>query len=703
MAPSPGIAAFVALSALVPRPGGSLAPALTEMEPGVHGAEIADVDTCAGCHAEIVSQWRTSAHAFASFNNPVYRAVVDNFRAEVSPATSKFCGGCHDLALLADGAMDGAVSPKDSRAHAGITCRTCHSITHDRPDGNGSFTMTSQPIVIPKHLDADAVRAHKERTAPPELRTFGLCGSCHRAFLDRSTGNPHHLIGQDDVTPWQRSPYAGSELHLVDEELPVRDCRGCHMPLEEAVLSDAAATDGMVASHRFLGAHTWLAAMRHDQGTLDRIQAFLREVASVDVAAVVLADGRRALPADGAKVRAGDRVTLDVVLRNRDAGHRFPGGVMDAQDTWVEVHVLDANGHLVAEAGAEHEKTGDDPTAHRLRSAMVGEDGKPVLERQTNRFRGAVFNHTLLPREATVVQLVLDIPADLTAFPLEVTARLRHRTRNLPLQKVACEASTSARGEAFRKKEARSDLDACIPQPVTEISESTVWIGDGWQARPSHHARPDWQRLYEHGLGWTSALQERVDEARPSLRLALDLVERDGLPREKAMILSALAMVAAREGRLDEAKAWLARAEGYLPGHPALAYGRGLAHAEVWRWPEAAQHYGDAARAALYDDRFFVDLAIARGSHGDDEGALAAAWLGLSVQPRDADLLRIQALSLASLGAPADEVARAEAAYSKVFAADMIPRVRAKCSASVPGCAEERKPVHAHSMRPPTP
>ncbi len=191
-----------------------------------------------------------------------------------------------------------------------------------------------------------------------------------------------------------------------------------------------------------------------------------------------------------------------------------------------------------------------------------------------------------------------------------------------------------------------------------------------------------------------------MDEARPSLTLALDLVEQDGTLRERAMVLSALGMLGAREGRVEESMAWLARAEQHAPNHPAIAYLRGLAHAEVWRWPAAVKWYEEALPAAGYDDRFFVDLALARGSAGDDAGALTAAWLGLSVQPRDADLLRVQALSLDALGAPVGEVAIAEEAYARALVADMVPRVRAKCSATVAGCAEERNPVHAHGMRP---
>jgi tetratricopeptide (TPR) repeat protein len=701
MDPNTGIAAFLALQAVLPRAEGPFSPAQMEVSSPVQGAVLAEVETCAQCHADVVSQWRTSAHAVASFNNPIYRAVVDGFRSEAGAPTSKFCGGCHDLALMVDGAMDRAVEPTDNRAHAGITCRTCHSIVHSRPDGNGSYTLTAAAIPIPAKDDAAGIAAHIARVAPPELRSFGMCAGCHRAFLDRTTGNTHHLIGQDDVTPWQRSVYAGSDLHLVDEELPAQDCRGCHMPSEEAVLGDLAATNGKVSSHRFLGAHTWLAAIRGDQATLARTQSFLKGAASIDIAAIGRPDGSRALPADGAEVTPGERLMLDVVLRNRHVGHRFPGGVMDAQDTWVEVTVADARGAVLAEAGTEQEASGEDPTAHRLRSVMADENGMPVLERQTNRFRAGVYNHTLGPRETMVVQYAFTVPAalDEAALPLSVTARLRHRTRGLPLQRVACEASRSARGHAFRSVQARSDLDACIAQPITDVDEAVVWIGAGWEAHAASHPLKEWQRLYEHGLGWLRAVQERADEARPSLMAALSLVEQDGTDLERAMVLSALGMLGAREGRTDEAMAWLARAEQFAPMHPAIAYLRGLAHAEVWRWPLAAQWQNEALPFAGYDDRFFLDLALARGSSGDDAGALEATTLGLTVQPRDADMLRIQALSLASLGAPASVVANAEDAYARVLVADMVPRVRAKCSAKVPGCAEERNPVHVHSMR----
>jgi tetratricopeptide (TPR) repeat protein len=702
-----------ALGATLPGGPPRFAPSHVEIAGGasIPGTALTDIDTCDQCHADIAMQWRTSAHSFASFNNPIYRVSVDRMRADVNNVKSRFCGGCHDIALLMDGAMDAEIAPADRRAHAGITCKTCHSIELTRPDGNGSYTLTAQPIPMPVAGDPSTIKPHLDRVALGALRTAGLCISCHKAFLDDGSGNAHHMTGQDDATPWQRSEFAGSRVHRVDDPVAEAECRTCHMPMEDAPLGDAAATNGKVASHRFLGAHTWLAAMRGDADQKRRTQEMLRGSVSIDIAAAVHEDGSRTLPADGARVTPGERVVLDVVLRSLRVGHRFPGGVIDAADAWIEVTVHDARGKLLAEAGTAHEASGADPTAHRLRSLLAGEDGEPLLERQTHKFRALVFNHSIPPREAAVAEYALDVPASLdrAALPLRVKARLLHRTRNLTLQRLACADAKTPRGRAFRAADPRSDLDPCVAQPVTEIAEAEVWIGEGAEARREKApARPAWRRLYDHALGLSGALQERLDEGRPSLARALeDLTGTPGTPAapaaatdyERAMVLGAMANLAARQGRIDEALALVARAEPLAPGHPALAELRGRANALVWRWPEAAAPLATAAEKAPGDDSVWSALALARGSAGDARGALIAARTGLKVQPRDHDLLRVQALSLDALGGAPEEVAAAYQAYLAVQPADMIPRVRAKCSAKVPGCAHERNPVHVHVLR----
>jgi tetratricopeptide (TPR) repeat protein len=690
------------LHAALPMPPGPLAPAEARVDgPGLRGVTLSDAAECETCHADAAAQWRTSAHSFASFINPIYRAAVDRFRDEVGEEKSRFCGACHDIALLVDGAMDRPVDPADPRAHGGVSCRVCHGIVEARADGNGSYVLAAAPIPPPTPGDAQSLALHKARAVPQPLRTAALCSSCHRAFLGPPTGNAHHLIGQDDVTPWQQSIYAGSRVHMLDEDIPARDCRGCHMPREKATRGDAATKkDGTIASHRFLGAHTWLAAMRGDAEGLAQARAMLEGAASIDVAALVHEDGQRALPADGAPVRAGERVVLDVVVRNVRAGHRFPGGTLDAQDAWIVVEVRDAAGNRVAEAGTEHEATGADPTAHRLRALQVDDDGKPQLERQTHRFRTAVYSHAVPARDVAVAEYGLEIPATLpaSAFPLSVTAELLHRTRSLEVQRTACAAAKSPRGKAFQA--AGAPFDPCAPQPITKIAQASIWIGPGASAHPAEGAeRPVWKRLYEHGLGMMRAVQERRDEALPSLQKALALLEGSGDARAKAMVMAALGSLAGRQGRVDEAMMWLDRASPLAPDHPALAYLRGDALSNVWRFAQAEAPLATAVARAPGDDAAWVMLATARGSAGDPAGALLAAREGLSVQPRDADLLRIQALSLGALGADEAETEAARKAWQAFRPADVIPSLKGKCSAKVPGCALERNPVHVHAMR----
>jgi hypothetical protein len=321
-------------AASLPGPRVPLAPAQTALSGALTGEVVTETESCAGCHADAAAQWRSSAHAFGSFNNPVYRFAVDRFRSTTGKDASRFCAGCHDVALLVEGAMSADVAPGDSRAHGGVTCRVCHGIESARPDGNGSYTLASSPIPIPRDGDDESLRAHEARMALAPLRTAALCGTCHRAFLSPETGNPAHLVGQDEIGAWRRSAFAGSLGARIDEPVARADCRACHMPLEDAPRGDAAAkvvyTVGSgtpkIHSHRFAGGQRWLAAMRGDKAQLEAVRAMLKGAASIDVAVAVGGDGSRTMPADGAAVRPG--LADDVRCRRAQRARRpsFSGG-----------------------------------------------------------------------------------------------------------------------------------------------------------------------------------------------------------------------------------------------------------------------------------------------------------------------------------------------------------------------------------------
>ena len=355
----------------------------------VDGEYLADHEQCEGCHAEIHAQWSTSAHRFASFDNPIYRIAVDRFRQDVGKPESVFCGRCHDPALVVDGAMDREIDAADPRAQAGVTCQLCHGIEHATRDGNGSWRLRSTRIFLPDPEDEASIERHRRDARP--LPGVELCGSCHRGVLSEATGNPAALTGMDDLAGWGESRFAGTRLDRLDDGPGERrGCRACHMPAE-----------GGAASHRFLGGHTWLAQMRGDADTLARVQAFLRGSADLDAAI------------------QGDRLT--VAVRNVRAGHRLPGGVRDAQDTRLLVEVRGAGGELLWR---------DD--THRLAAWVADADGHVVRDRATHQFRAPVADHTLPPGGTRLARYHL--PEGAAA----VRILLVHRSRTAEVQELTC-------------------------------------------------------------------------------------------------------------------------------------------------------------------------------------------------------------------------------------------------------------------------
>lgn len=687
---APPAAATVAVApALLPDDRGPLFPALTQLAGPVSGHTLADTATCASCHAEISAQWQASAHGFASFNNPIYRASIERFRGAHGNGASRFCAGCHDPALLVDGAMDQPIAARDPRAHAGVTCRTCHAIEHATFDGNGSYRLAAAELVAPDVDDPASVAAHKQAARPAALGTAQMCGSCHRAFLSEATGHPHFLAGTDDNGPWLHSQYAGSGVTRVDPGVPERTCASCHMPREKATHVEAAAdADGMVFSHRFPGGHTWLAAIRGDAEGLARAQAFLRDgVVSVDIAAARVDGGPEHVLARGVELRPGQRVTFDVVVRNLGAGHHFPGGTRDAQDTIVELQLVDAQGRALASPAEPH----------RLGAAMIDEAGAPQWAREIERLRAVGYDATIAPRDARVVRFAVDVPENMSEKPVKAIARVVHRSRTEALREATCAEARTRAGRAFvaaTAKHTGERIDPCAAQPATEVARAEAPLGPG--AAVPGDRRSDAERLYVHGLGLLHEVQEQVGRAAASFERALALAPEDDRAL-RAAILVGLAAVAGQQGRVDAAATLADAAAALLPGHPAPAWHKGQAYSAVWRWEQALAPLQLAAEAAPKDPLAHAALALAQGSAGRPAEALATAQRGLkSGARRNHDLLRLQALALSEL-----EATDAAAAMSTYFAhrpPDAAPNWRAACSSASPACARERVPVHVHAL-----
>ncbi|MCA9493172.1 MAG: hypothetical protein KC621_24745, partial [Myxococcales bacterium] len=450
-------------------------------------ALLARVETCGACHAEQAEQWRGSAHAHASFDNPWYRHAVEDLREGVGLAESKHCAGCHDPVLLLAGKMDGPVLPTDPGAAVGVPCLGCHGVVSATSDGNASVLLDLD-LEVPTDASTDAdIARHKARMLQPALTSGAACGACHRGFLGPETGNDWFAIGMDDAGAWRGSTWGGSDAGLLAPEVPRRaTCVDCHLD-----------------DHRATGAHTPMVPEAAER---------VRGAASVWVGAVWV-DGRSQAPEEATPAE-GSTIAVDVVVRNTGTGHRFPGGTLDAQDTWVALEVSGPDGVIASV---------DEERGPRLRARVMDAEGVPVETHQTRRMVAVAGDHTVPPGDARAFrfELTLDGPG-----PYTVSATLRHRRHPAALQEAACAATTEG------------TLDGCVPEPVTEVDADRVVLGEG---------TPSGERAWTHALALSHDVQERLDDARPSAERALALATTD---REAAAAGWVHALIAGRQGRL---------------------------------------------------------------------------------------------------------------------------------------------------------
>ena len=285
------------LEARLPRAPGAFGPSLVAISHAAQpeelseGTMLADVDSCATCHPDVAAQWSASAHSFASFGNPIYRASVERVRTDLGKESSRHCGGCHDMPLMVDGLMtaDAAIPPADLRSHSGVTCRLCHGVQSAAKDGNGSYVWNAQPLDAPSLDDKASIERHKQQVTT-KLDTE-LCVGCHRGFLSPDMNMPVHLTGIDEPGNWRSSAYTGNGLAQIDK-VEKQNCLDCHMERVPSSAGELGAKQGTVASHRFVGGHTWMASMRGDTEQLKLTRAKLEGTASIDIAGARVVTGK---------------------------------------------------------------------------------------------------------------------------------------------------------------------------------------------------------------------------------------------------------------------------------------------------------------------------------------------------------------------------------------------------------------------------
>src|SRR5882762_6006032 len=533
-------------------------------------------DSCKRCHEDIYNQWNSSAHHFSSFNNQWYRKSIEYMQDTIGTKPSKWCGGCHDPAVLYAGKMDTPIKQivHTPEAQAGLGCMMCHSIADVKSTmGQGDFYLeypklhqlaaSKNPMVRRLHdfminLNPEP---HRRVFLKPFMKqqTAEFCSSCHKVHLDVPVNNYRWIRGFNEYDNWQASGVSGQGARSFYYPAKPQQCADCHMPLEHS--NDMGNVAGKVHSHRFPGANTALPTANEDPVQLKATEDFLTSGAlTVDIfalspastplkpgaiaqhdlattfavgeeaeakitpgsssnveAAPISAPLNRVQPA----VRRGDTVRVDVVVRTKRVGHFFPGGTVDAYDTWLELKGVDDKGQTIFWSGMV-EDNGKGPVekgAHFYRSLQVDAHGNPINKRNAWATRAVVYVRLIPPGAADTVHYRVHIPEN-AGSRITLHARLCYRKFawwgtqfSFAGQPDAAHPELVTPGYDDRKFTLDASLKGVsakeerIPDlPIVAIAEDEVNLQVA--ARGTAAAAPkvdlkgeDWQRWNDYGIG----------------------------------------------------------------------------------------------------------------------------------------------------------------------------------------------------------
>ena len=305
-----------------------------------------------GCHPDIYKQWESSSHHRSSFNNQWYRKAIEYMQEVAGPQPSKWCGGCHDMAvLLTEDPKNKGKSRFDvpilahefpaqqfPESHSGIGCAACHSVVHVKSTmGTNDYTSDYPPMhkfIAAENPITKSMQEFLTRLAPePHKKTFlrpfhtnqtaKFCSSCHKVHLDIPVNNYRWFRGFNDYDSWQQSGVSGfgaaSFYYPMDDkgQPAFKKCADCHMPNTKS--QDAGAVNGMVHNHRFPGANTALPTAYHDKEQMEATEKFMKDKAvSVDIFAIRRQKGAEKLPAKPANTPGAASDTPQAANLNGD-------------------------------------------------------------------------------------------------------------------------------------------------------------------------------------------------------------------------------------------------------------------------------------------------------------------------------------------------------------------------------------------------
>jgi tetratricopeptide (TPR) repeat protein len=580
-------------------------------------------DYCKKCHADVHAGWEKSSHHFSSFNNPAYLASVRETRQvsldrDGSIRAARWCAGCHDPVPFYSGAFDDPAydDVRHPTAHAGITCTTCHAITHvNSTRGNADYTI-DEPIHYPfatsdnevlQWINNQLVKAkpalHKKTFLKDFHRDAEFCSTCHKVSLPGElTHYKDFLRGQNHYDPYLLSGVSGHGARSFYYPPEAKgNCNACHMPLAASGDFGAKYNDATgrltVHDHLFPAANTGLAWLGDRPDVIEAHRKFLTDITRVDifgiraggtVAGELVAPLRPRVPA----LVAGRSYLLETVIRTLKLGHVFTQGTADSNEVWLDVTVTAAGGRVIGRSGGIDRAAGNevDRWAHFVNIFMLDRDGNRINRRNPQDIFVPLYNHQIPPGAAWTVHYGLDLPADVSG-PVTVNVKLQYRKFDAEYMRYVAERARPG-DVPLRGHTAGEPYVNQLPITTMAVDEVTfdVVADDAAAATAEREVAdrgiPAWERWNDYGIGLLLKGKAELRQAEEAFTTVERLGRFDG-PLN-------LARVFFEEGRVDDAAAALVRAADHTAPAPppwTLAWLSGQVNRQQGRLEEAETNF----------------------------------------------------------------------------------------------------------------
>ena len=371
-----------------------------------------------GCHINIGHEWEANAHRYSAMD-PAFRVVQHAMAVEKGPASTRYCGGCHDPISLLSGSknLDDTKLTNPMGLDEGVSCVSCHSMTKVDVKGNAQYEITKRvPYMYEmekgkaaKFLSDFIIRAypqyHVTSFNKTILKTPEFCGSCHKQFIDKQVNGVGTVQLQNQYDSWRKSHWnhPGNATKTIE-------CRECHMPLDSTFdpangdPSDYNRTtnDNMHRSHRFLGGNQFmptLLKLPDGKKQVELVEKWLKGELQIPEIKNKWHNGP-VLPIQletPETISAGQEVGLDVTVTNNKSGHHFPTGPLDLIQAWVKLTVKDSYGNVVYSSGVLDQHHFIPPGSIIYRAQPVDQFGSDVDNHHLWNLVGIKFSRALYP------------------------------------------------------------------------------------------------------------------------------------------------------------------------------------------------------------------------------------------------------------------------------------------------------------------